>query len=93
MNTFEDFKNQVAVKHGHPSFEVMFKRMIRDTEFDGILSRLEEATTLFVESERKRIWDKACEEQKRFTVGLLYTRNEQRYMLEKSPLVKYDPTN
>lgn len=52
MNTFEDFKNQVAVKHHHKDWEDFDDKCESVTIMYLMMN---EATTLFVESERKRL--------------------------------------
>jgi len=65
MNTFEDFKNQVAVKHGYTNWFAM-KNILSDKQSERLnellISRLEEATTLFVESEKNRIIQSAIDQ-------------------------------
>ena len=52
MNTFEDFKNQVAVKNGYQDWKEWKRYCEGETEMEEMVT---EATTLFVESERKRM--------------------------------------
>ncbi len=87
--SFEDFKNQVAVKHGYGSFKEVTQ------QFGSIVGKyMEEATTLFVEIERKRVWKEACEAQRiKCADNMPASFNNARWfdMIQTAPLAEYKP--
>lgn len=92
MNTFEDFKNQVAKTRGYEKWEPK----IHENGIQYVENLLEIATTLFVESERKRTWIKACEAQRVKCADNMPAVFDSPSHFDKiltAPLAEYDPTN
>lgn len=63
--TFDDFKDEIARMHNCQTWSEMQKDLFFIKWEDVLLSRLEEAHNLHLEHQKRRVWDKACEAQKK----------------------------